>query len=132
MIYSNYHERRLQIDNYLNSYRYSVRYSFNGHHLITFAEAKTCISTHTCHYLSTWHLQRLLPCQSPAGEMKPELSWNVSSVVNFVFKYIFDWLQCFLAHPLPCLGDSAQGFINETLVAGQKHIPSACWSSWLK
>lgn len=35
-------------------------------------------------------------------KMKLELSWNVSGVVNFAFKYIFDWLQCFLARPLPC------------------------------
>lgn len=35
-------------------------------------------------------------------KMKPELNWNVSAVVNFAFNYIFDWLQRFLAHPLPC------------------------------
>lgn len=35
-------------------------------------------------------------------KMKPELSWNASGVVNFVFKYIFDWLQCSLARPPLC------------------------------
>lgn len=81
------------------------------------------------------HMAPIADCcraRATAGEVKPELGRNASSVVNSGLKYIFDWLQWFLARPSFVLGDSTLGFINETLVAGQKHIPSACWSSWLK
>lgn len=62
----------------------------------------------------------LFSCQTPAGKMKLDSIWNVSSVVNFWPECIFDWLQWFLAFLSLFLSwKSNLGFINEVWLLDQ-------------